>query len=115
MSNYNELYPLLLECFDAVKTALDSGNFEPLKNFASKNNLQADPKEDGYYLENKNFIYEINAVESDEEIKIFLYTPEQNFILAIKENFVVKNENFLESFIRFFCVGEEDEMYGQTI
>lgn len=104
MSIYNELYPNLLECFDAVKTALDSGNFEPLKNFTDKNKLQAVPREDCYYLESKNFIYEINAVESDEYINIFLYTPEQKFILAVREDFVIKNENYMEQFIRFFCV-----------
>ena len=106
MNNYNELYPVLLECFDAVKAALDSGDFLSLNKFANKYNLQAVPREDGYYFESKNLIFEINAVESDEEIKIFLYTPEQHFILAISEDFVVKNENFLQLFIRFFCVGE---------
>ncbi len=103
MINYNELYPLLLECFDAVKTALDSGNFEQLKKFANKNKLQAYAKEDSYCFENEDIIFEINAVESDEEIKILLYNKEHNFTLSISEDFVIKNENYFEKFIYFFC------------
>lgn len=106
MNNYNELYPVLLECFDAVKAALDSGDFLSLKKFANKNKLQAYAKEDSYCFENEDIIFEINAVESDEEIKILLYNKEHNFTLSISEDFVIKNENFLQLFIRFFCVGE---------
>ncbi len=104
MKTRKEIFSDIERLMLAIREALENGNLETFLRFKSENGLSCVPRENSWFLEKDNFVFEVSHFESEDFIRILAYLRKRDFIIGYSEVFEWRNQEYLKKLMREFLV-----------